>query len=1128
VTPASPGRDLSRVKAALLERWRQGQPIHSSEEAITPRASTSGPVPLSLAQQRLWFVERLSPGTAAYNLSYCGVTACLDPDVLRRTIHALVLRHEALRTTFTDRDGVPCQLVDAGRRPELEVVDLTRASSGQGSVERALETVDAAVHEPFDLERGPLARVLLCRTGDRDVIGFVVHHLVADGWSLGVALRDLAALYEAHSTGRQPVLPPLGIGYADYAVWQQETARARSWEPDLEYWRRHLADAPVLELPTDRPRPPILGVSGDWRELRLTATESEALRALGRTTGATPFMVLLAAFHVVLSKLSGQDDLVVGTATANRTHPETHDVIGNFANTLALRTHLGGDPTFVDVVARVRETCLRGFAHEGVPFERVVQAVQPRRDLSRSVLFQALFVQQPPTPVVHLGGAPIEPLELGSRAVRADLELHVWDRPEIVGRLAFSTELFEAVTAERMLGRFRQTLSEAVANPSRRISALPITLADERRLLRRWTTGSSRRIPQVGVHELVAEHARQTPDAPAVISNGRSLTYAELDRRANGLAHALAELGVGPEARVAVGMQRSASLVCALLGILKAGGAYVPLDPSYPASRLELMSADSGACAMVTEPTRPERTWPTTAPLVYVDGTDSIDGVGDEQAPAREPPRVALRPGNLAYVIYTSGSTGVPKGVGVTHRALANLVSVLRTRLGIGPGDVVPMLASPSFDASVAELFPVLASGATLLLPTMEELCDGSLLRRRLLDHGVTLVQATATTWRLLQSAGGLPDRRIVALVGGEATPLKLAHALARQHHRAWHMYGPTEATVWSTMAGIQPGHPLSLGRPLPNVDLHVVNDDLDEVPVGVVGEICIGGVAVGRGYLGRPALTGERFVPDPFGAAGSRMYRTGDLARFRHDGSLEFLGRRDQQVKLRGHRIELGDVEAALADHPMVEQVAVTLQAGPDTDPRLVAYVVRKRGRHADHDDLTLANHVRRKVPQYMVPSALVFCDTLPTTPSGKIDRRALPSPAPNDGIPIARYVPPRTSVEADIADRTARVLHLERVGVADDFFLLGGHSLLAAALLADLRNRYRVEIPIHELFLVPTVEHLAKLIEHEMGRRKLALGAEEGRVLRIVTDLDEAVVDDALSDLLPADGSRRNPGDT
>ncbi|MBF8189755.1 amino acid adenylation domain-containing protein [Nonomuraea sp. K274] len=1099
---------LSGPKAELLRRWLGGEtPPEQPPETIPRRERASGPVPLSLAQQRLWFIEQLQPGGTAYNLSFCArVDADLEPSVLAACVDELVDRHETLRTVVRKDAGKAHAVVDGGARPALDVIDLRALPPGEGFA-AAVERLQAAADQPFDLEKGPVARIILCRVNGHDVLGIVVHHLFGDGWSLGVAMSELSAAYTARASGVPFEPPELPIQYGDFAAWQAGAPEEKEWTRDLDYWRDRLADAPPLELPADRPRPPLVSAAGGWCELRLPEELSESVRALARRAGATPFMVVLAAWQTLLAKLTGQRDITVGTNVAGRTRPETYGLIGNFVNMLALRTGLHGDPTFQEALDRVKATCARAFAHQSLPFERMVREVQPS--------VRSLFIMQPPLGQQDFAGASFEAVPVTARSARADLELHLREGRALEGHVSFSSDLFDATTAERVTARFAALLEQALGDPGRRLSDLSPLDPAERDLVREWGRGPAVAVPSEPAHELIHRQALRDPRRIAVVCGSQRLDYRTLDGRAAQLARHLRELGAGHESRVAICLGRSPEMIVAMLGVLKAGAAYVPLDPRHPPERLAALAADAGARLVVTEESLAPAFTARSFEKVCVDrDAAAISGRSSED------PGVAVPADGLAYIVYTSGSTGTPKGVAIGHVALSNLIAHVRHGQDIGPDDVMATVSSLAFDASVAEIYPVLAAGGAVVIATMEEILDATRLRRLILTHRVSTLLATPTMWRTIVAAGGLGQRRVKALSGAEALPADLAQVLASTHDRAWNLYGPTETTVWTTADPLVAGRPVALGPPVANSVIRLLDPDLRETPVGVPGEICVGGPGLARGYHDRPALTAERFVPDPY-APGARLYRTGDLARYRSDGSLEYLGRADDQVKLRGQRIEPGEVEAALRAHPTVEEAVVVLDERGHAGSRLVAYVTRTGlSTSAElRDPALLLRHLRERLPEYMVPTAYVVLDRFPVNSSGKLDRRRLPAPD-SARLSAASRVEPRTPLEEEIAQVACELLGVPEIGVHDDFFDLGGHSLLVAQLVDRLRQRYGIELLLQDLFSrEPNVEQLALIVDDQV-RRKRQLDSATARMGRRVGELPDQTVDALLAQLLAEGG--------
>lgn len=1101
------------AKDRLLALWRASGQLPGDRCSI-PASDGLGPAPLSLPQERIWFAEQLQPGSAAYNLFFCArLDGHLAPEALAAALSDLVGRHEALRTTIRQVHGDSQQVIDAGHLPALEVADL-RLQSGSDGLAAAVRQVDGAVHRLFDLEAGPLARVVLCRLADHDVLGVAVHHLVADGWSLGIALRELSVAYQARSQRRPPRWPALPIQYRDFARWQRDEARGGGWEADLRWWRENLGGLRALDLPTDKVRPPVFSGRGDWRPLQLAPGLSAKLRELARSADATLFMVLLTALYALLHRLSGTDDIAVGANVAGRVRSETFGLIGNFANVLAVRTQISGDPTFRELLGRVRQACLGAFGHQDLPFEKLVDHIAGERDLSRTPIAQVLLVLQPPLTELRFAGLDMEPVEIGSRTARSDLEVHLWDLPNLSGRLQFCTDLFGPATADHLVECYCALLARAAADPDRPLSSWAAMLPEERQRVRVWGRGPARQQPGTGVHELLAAQAQRTPAATAVRDADEVVSYRQLDERSSRLAHYLRGLGVGPEVPVAICLQRSSAMVVAVLAVLKAGAWYVPLDPRYPAARLGFIVSDAGARVVLTEQSLAAQVGADGVTQVRLDADAVIGAIGAQPGTSPETP---VHPENLAYAVYTSGSTGTPKGVQVPHRALHNFATYQVEHLGLGQDTVTATIFSLAFDASVAEIFPVLLAGGTLVIASRDDVADGSRLAALAEQHKLSVLLATPTTWRMIGAAGGLRHRLKVALCGAEPTTPDLYETLSRGNAAAWNVYGPTETVAWVTADRMRPGGPVSLGLPGANTTIHLVDDWLQEVPVGTFGELCIGGAGMARGYQGMPAMTAERFVANPFaGQPGERMYRTGDLARWRADGSLEFGGRRDDQVKLRGHRIELGEVEAALSRHPGVRETVAGLRAHSGGDTQLIAWVVLREGLTDQPGSRQLADCLRELLPDYMIPNTFVVVSSLPKTASGKVDRRRLPEPGHERPELEAGYVAPRTTLEREIAEIARGYLGLERVGVLDDFFAVGGNSLIAAKLVAELREHYNVELVLQKLFLVPTIEHLAQEIGAQLRATEQLSGDAVDRLRGLVEEYPDQTVDALLAEML------------
>ncbi|MDG4752603.1 non-ribosomal peptide synthetase [Micromonospora sp. WMMD718] len=1023
--------------------------------------------PLSAMQRRLWFLERLNPGTTAY-LVPAAVRLCgpLDRTMLSAAVADLVARHESLRTTVVERDGEPVQVVTPSVTIDIGEEDLRAASD-----DVVEDRVTAAVTAPFDLATGPLMRLRLLRVADEEHrLIVVLHHILADGWSVSVLFAEFAALYAGYREGRPAALPPLPLQYGE-AVQLEPT----DVDDDLRYWADRLAGAPqVLELPLDHPRPPVASSHGDSWHFDLPAGPVRDLVAVGRVRDATPFMVLFALFQVLLYRYTGQDDVVVGVPVANRDRAGLDGLIGFFLNTLPIRTDLAGDPSFTELLDRVRDTCLEAYAHQQVPFDRLVEEMKPARDLSRPPLVQVSFAYQTqPVPAVEVAGLKITRLPLRSRAARFDLELQLVDDAEhgVNALIEYNSDLFDATSIARMAGHLSRLATAVAADPDAPVGALPL-LGDEERAALLALGADSRRDWPAGdlAHRRIARRARETPEAEAIRFEDRTLTYAEVDRRANQLAHWLRGRGVGRDVLVGLCLERSPETVIAILAVHRAGGAYLPLDPDYPRARLTFMLDDSRTPLVLTGSAVRDRV-PAGAAVVAC-----LDAIEDElTGQPVHPPAVDVADEDLAYVIYTSGSTGRPKGVQIPHRALDNFLRSMRDRPGIDRDDVLLAVTSLSFDISVLELLLPLTTGARLVLVPRTVAADGRELARVLDRADVTIMQATPSTWRMLVESGWSGSPRLRMLCGGEALPPGLAAALRPRGAELWNMYGPTETTVWSAVWRVGPG-PILLGEPVANTGLHVLDRHGQLVPPGVPGELHIGGAGLARGYLNRPDLTADRFVELTVPAG--RFYRTGDLVRRRADGGLEFLGRIDHQVKVRGFRIELGEIEEVLAAHPAVGAAVVTAREHTG-DTRLVAYLAA-----ADVPAAQIVAFLRERLPEYMVPSAFVHLPAFPLTPNGKIDRAALPEPEYGRSGPETPYRAPRDPLEHLVAEVFAQLLGIERLGLDDDFFALGGHSLLATRVATRLRPVVGMELPLRVIFEHPTVAALAAQLRDRGAR--------------------------------------------
>lgn len=1030
-----------------------------------------GPAELSFPQQRLWFLDQVEPGGAAYvipqALEICG---SLDVPVLERALGALVSRHDSLRTVFVSVEGRPLQVVSEPGRWMLPVVDLVGEADARQKLPQVLRE---EASRGFDLERGPLFRARLYRlAADTHVLLLTMHHIVADGWSVDVLIRELGELYHHLLRGEAATLPALRLQYRDFARWQRSWLEGEVLKDLLAHWRARLAGAPqVFELPADRPRPSMESYRGAMYSFTLPLELVDRLRELARREGVTLYMTLLSGFALLLSRYTGQKDILIGTPVANRSRTEIEDLVGCFVNTLVLRANLSGDLSSNQLLARMREECLDAFAHQEVPLERLVEVMHPERDLSRNPLFQVMFALRNEPPYrLELAGLTLRPIEVDRRAAQVDLTLDMQETPEgLRGSFEYATDLFDEPTIARMATHLRLLLEGMAVSPGRRVWDLPmLTAAERQQLVGEWNDTAVALPAKRCMHELVAEQVARTPDAIALVSSSLKLSYRELDRRANQLAHVLRKRGVGPDILVGLCVNRTPGMIIALLGILKAGGAYVPLDPDYPAERLAFMLEDCGARKLVTEESLRASLppLPVGCDVIYLDRDAS-----DLAAERDDEPRSDVGLSHLAYAIYTSGSTGRPKAALVTHRGLLNLALSEKHLFGIGPQSRVLQFASLSFDTSISEIAMALCSGATLYVEPRETILPGPDLERCLEREKITVLSLTPSALAVIDPAAASSVQQVI--VGGEPCPAELA-ARWMGRCRFFNTYGPTETTVTTTYIEYRNGVlPPLIGRPLPNVRVYLLDRMLQPVPEGVAGELYIGGVGVARGYVNRPQLTAERFVPDPFcGTPAALMYRSGDFARWRAGGQIEFIGRLDNQVKLRGFRIELGEVEASLSQHPAVKECVVVVREDAPGDRRLVAYVTLTSAAPAGE----LRSFLKQRLPDYMVPSAFVTLDKLPLTLSAKVDRKALPVP---EGTSYAArgYEAPVGEIETKLAQIWAEILKLKRVGRHDNFFELGGHSLLAMSVIERMR-RAGLHTDVRALFVAPTLTALAAVV--------------------------------------------------
>ena len=1078
--------ELSPEKRELLDKLLRQKGIGATEVTPIPRRPAAESYPVSFAQQRLWVLHQLDPASPAYNMpESIRLGGPLDLRALEESLNEIIRRHEVLRTTFRTTDEGPVQVVAPHQNVGMVRVDLTELPPNQREAEaRRMAELEAVA--PFDLAKGPVLRATVIRLAEDDhVVLFTVHHIASDLWSMGVLVRELMVLYDALSHDRPSPLPELPIQYADYALWQRNWLQGRELEKQLDFWKGHLAGAPaVLELPTDRPRPAVQSFNGAIVSFDLPKTLSSEVMLMTRREGVTLFMLLLGAFNVLLSRYTGQEDIVVGTPVAGRNRAETENLMGFFVNTLALRTNLSGDPTFREFLGRVREVALGTNAHQDFPFEKLVEEIQPERSLSHSPIFQVMFALQNVRAgaPLDLPGLKLSPVGVSERVAKFDLTLFTREtNGAIDGYFEFNTDLFDASTIERMIQHLQVLLEDAVTRPEARVSSLRLLSQAEHHLLVTELNDTAREYAKdVTVDLMIERQAQRTPDAAAVTFKDRALTYQELNERSNQLARHLRAAGIGAETLVGILLRRTPELIVALLGTLKAGATYVPIEAGYPRERLASLLADAGLKVLITEEKLLQTLPETDTQIVCLDKDW-------ERISLQERGNLAhvTRPENLAYVIFTSGSTGIPKGVMIPHRGLTNYLSWAVNEYRSNGGHGAPLHSPIGFDLTITSLFLPLIAGSVVALVAEDEGVEG--LRDVLRNQPeFSLVKITPAHLEVLAQL--LPPEHAAhsthaLVIGGEALfgeglSYWLEHA---PQTRLINEYGPTETVVgccvYEVPTGSTPSGPVPIGRPIANTILRVLDQNLQPVPIGVTGELFIGGDGVARGYLNSPALTAEKFVPDPLGSQpGTRLYRTGDVARYLPDGNLVYVGRVDNQVKIRGFRIELGEVETTIEQHPSVRATVACVCEDSRQEKRLVAFVVAAE--QTKINVIELRNYLKDRLPSYMLPSTVVTLDELPLTPNGKVDYDALPKP--DNTWPDVRnsFVAPRNLVELQIADIWEDVLNLRPVGVTDNFFDLGGHSVLALRVTAQIEKVFGVDIPLSAFFDGGTISRLAELV--------------------------------------------------
>jgi amino acid adenylation domain-containing protein len=1053
------------------------------------RVAASENLPLSFAQQRLWFLDQLTPNNPFYNMQL-GIrfSGELNVAALAAALNEICRRHEVFRTSFQSIDGDPIQIISPPRSFALDRLDLS--TSGADPMDEVTRLARAEAQRPFDLTVAPLVRFSLFQTADDEhVLLTTMHHIISDGWSLSIFVGELSVLYRVYHQQKESPLPELPIQYSDFARWQKDWLQGDVLNQHLDYWKKQLAGIPpTLDLLTDRPRPVLMSYRGARRTFTVRKETSEALKSFGKAEGLTLFMNLLAAWLTLLSRYSGQEDIVVGTPMANRNQPECEGLIGFFVDMLVLRGDLSGDPTFRTLMGRVRETALGAYAHQNIPFEKLVDELHPQRDTSRNPLFQVMFtVNKGSESKLEMPGLTISPIAFGAQTTRFDLECQFNDTGhELRGAITYNTDLFDAITIQHLVENFEVLLTGIAENPDRPLSTLPLlTPAEERRLLSEWNETATTYRPEKPAHALFEEQVVRAPESVAVVYEDTTLNYRELNIRANKLAHYLRSVGVGPDVQVAICLERSINKLVAVLGVMKAGAAYVPLDPDYPAERLAFMIEDSRSRVLLTE--KNLQHLPSGDTLVVCIDQDWDDLI--EQQPEHNPD-ASVSPENLSYVIYTSGSTGNPKGVSMPHVALANLLDWQQREYPLRPGTRVLQFSAFIFDAYFHELSSTWADGGALVLTTKDVRRDPialwKLIRREAVERiflPFVALQQLAQTAEVNPDLGTSLKEIFTAGEQLEMTPSIASLLRSLPAARLYNHYGPSESHVVTAF-----NVPSSesewmrfppIGRPIANTQIYLLDHQLAPVPAGVRGELYIGGISLSRCYLEQPEMTAERFVPNPFtDEPGSRLYRTGDMARYLPQGDIEFLGRRDNQVKIRGFRIETPEIESSLRQHAVVREAVVTVREDSG-EKRLVAYLLLQPNHTVTTDQFR--THLQQRLPDYMIPSTFVVLDRLPLTASGKVDRRQLP--APGEGRPdlAESYVAPRTPLEQEVARIWEQVLKVKKVGVHDNFFDLGGNSMAAVRLMAQVHKELGPQLPLSALFQRGTIEHLASLLQEQ-----------------------------------------------
>ncbi|EAZ91770.1 non-ribosomal peptide synthetase [Crocosphaera chwakensis] len=1054
----------------LFEYLLEDEGVDSTSPQGIPLRDNPDEIPLSSAQTRLWFLTQLDPESCAYNLpGALQLTGKLNFKALEDSINEIVQRHEVLRTNFREIEGQPQAHLIPNITVTIPIIDLRSHSPEDTNTE--IERLSKEEEEtPFNLAESPLIRLKLLRlTDDEQILLLNLHHIVADAWSKGVFIEELKQLYYAFSLGKPSPLPVLPIQYADFAHWQQKRLQGELLTQQLDYWKQQLTDITPLSLPIDKPRPLTQTFNGAGESFILPSAVTEQLNALAKQQDATLFMTLLSAFFVLLYRYTQQEDICIGSPIANRSHQEVEPLIGFFLNTLVFRANLSKNPSFLDVLNRVKKVCLEAYENQDFPFEKLVEQLQPSRHLNHSPLFQVLFTLQKNTAKENLSlpGLSVEVIEKEWTTAKFDLSLNMEETDQgLRGMFEYKTDLFEPETIQRMVGHFLTLLNNILSSPNQSIQTVPLLTELERQNLLIKCNKTDANYPKNScLHQLLETQAEKTPDRVAIEFNNKKLTYSQLNQKANQLAYHLQQSGVKPNNLVAICVERSIEMLIGLLAILKAGGTYIPIDPTYPSERINYILEHSQVNVILTQ----SWVWKENREKYTIIAIDKIT-----LHPTPYTPHPHLTPQDLAYIIYTSGSTGKPKGVEISHQGIVNFLWSMAQQPGINSDDILLSVTTLSFDIAGLELFLPLITGAKVVIVSRQTVIDGVALSQKIDQSNASMMQATPATWQMLIDAGWKGKKDLKILCGGEALSKTLVKELLTKSQELWNMYGPTETTVWSMIEKIETEDNITIGRPINNTQIYILDNHLQPVPIGIPGELYIGGDGLARGYVNRRDLTEERFINSPFNP-GKKIYKTGDIAKYLPNGKVEYIGRSDYQVKIRGFRIELGEIESQLNQHLGVKNAVVVAKKEASGINPLVAYYVSQK--ESNVTDENLRDFLKKKLPDYMMPLVFISLAEFPLTPNGKIDRKALPEP--RETFTDKAFTAPHTPTEKELVSIWQEILGVI-VGINNDFFALGGHSLLATQVISRIRQKLKVEIPLRSLFEFSTIAQLSQVIDN------------------------------------------------